>query len=67
MLLTSLNREDGKTGLYLSSALLEGSSARCITFNNDVLCGEPGIESAAEGKTTKFEVMGLEVWGLGPG
>jgi len=67
ILLTSRIREDGKTGLYLSSALLEGSSARSITFNNDVLCGEPGIDGAAEGKMTKFEVMGLEVWGLGPG
>jgi hypothetical protein len=36
-----------------------------MTFGNDVLCGEPGVDDVPAGKTTKFEVMSLEVWGLG--
>jgi hypothetical protein len=43
-----------------------------MTFNNEVLCGEEDDPDAAsgmdvprlEGRTTKFEVIGLEVWGL---
>lgn len=60
--------DDGKTGLFISSSLLEGSSARCITFNNDILCAEETDEAAVEmrieGRTAKFEIIGLEVWGL---
>jgi len=32
---------EGHYGLYLSSSLIEGSSAWCPTFDNEVLCGLP--------------------------
>jgi hypothetical protein len=44
-----------------------------MTFNNDILCAEDeGEEENAtgmgvprlEGRTAKFEIIGLEVWGL---
>ena len=64
--------DDGKTGIYLAQNLLDGSSAKCMTFHNDVLCAEEGEEenatgmgvSKSEGRTAKFEIIGLEVWGL---
>lgn len=65
--------DDGKTGLYLDSNLLDGSSAKSMTFDNDILCaeeeGDPNAISGMgvprlEGRTAKFEVIGLEVWGL---
>ncbi|PVF94937.1 TLD-domain-containing protein [Serendipita vermifera] len=62
---------DGKTGLYLASDLLEGSSARCMTFDNDILCAEETADGRGathstqpNGRTAKFEIIGLEVWGL---
>ncbi|KAF7373637.1 Zn(2)-C6 fungal-type domain-containing protein [Mycena sanguinolenta] len=53
---------DGHYGLYLDESLIDGSSARCPTFDNEPLC------SAAEGKggNVNFECVGLEVWGVGP-
>jgi hypothetical protein len=60
-----LNSEDGKTGLYLDSTLLNGSSARSATFDNEVLCVEEDDSLASViSRTVKFEVIGLEVWGL---
>ncbi|KAG8807500.1 oxidation resistance protein 1 [Serendipita sp. 399] len=58
--------DDGKTGLFLSASLLDGSSTRCITFNNDVLCAEDELGDPATrlNEAVKFEVIGLEVWGL---
>jgi len=62
--------DDGKTGIYLASSLLDGSSAKCMTFGNDVLCAEEEVEETGmgvarlEGRTAKFEIIGLEVWGL---
>ncbi len=64
--------EDGKTGLYIASSLLDGSSAKSMTFDNDVLCAEEEIPdnqgsmgaARLEGRTAKFEIIGLEVWGL---
>ena len=64
--------DDGKTGIYLAQSLLDGSSAKCVTFDNEVLCAEEGEEGNAtgtgvpklEGRTAKFEIIGLEVWGL---
>jgi len=51
---------DGKYGLYLDSALYNGSSARCPAFENDVLC------AAGEGtRKGRFECVGVEVWGMG--
>lgn len=43
-----------------------------MTFDNDVLCAEDEEEESAngmgvpklEGRTAKFEIIGLEVWGL---
>lgn len=32
---------DGHPGLWLDGALFDGSSARCPTFANDILCGAP--------------------------
>jgi hypothetical protein len=63
--------DDGKTGIYLAQNLLDGSSAKCQTFDNDILCAEGEEENATgmgvpklEGRTAKFEIIGLEVWGL---
>lgn len=43
-----------------------------MTFDNDVLCAEEEIPEdihsmgalRLEGRTAKFEIIGLEVWGL---
>jgi hypothetical protein len=43
-----------------------------MTFDNDVLCAEEGEEESKtamgvpklEGRTAKFEIIGLEVWGV---
>ncbi|KAJ6463562.1 TLD-domain-containing protein [Mycena sanguinolenta] len=53
---------DGHYGLYLDESLIDGSSARCPTFDNEPLC------AGAEGKggNVNFECVGLEVWGVGP-
>lgn len=50
-------------GIWVDSGLLDGSSARSVTFGNDVLCsaGRPGA-----GGEVDFELVGLEVWGIGP-
>jgi hypothetical protein len=58
----SILSSDGSYGLYLDNTLLEGSSARCPTFDNEPLCslGEK------KGRAVSFECVGLEVWGLGP-
>lgn len=53
---------DGHYGLYLDETLYEGSSARCPTFDNDVLCAS----DPRQGGTATFECVGLEVWGVGP-
>lgn len=53
---------DGQYGLYLDESLLDGSTARCLTFENDPLC-TPGPMT---GGTVKFECVGLEVWSIGP-
>ena len=37
---------DGKPGIYLAQSLLDGASAECMTFDNDVLCAENGEECA---------------------
>ena len=60
-----------KTGIYLAQSLLDGSGAKCKTFDNDLLCAEEGEEENATGtdrpksesRTAKFEIGGLEVWG----
>jgi len=53
---------DGHYGLYLDDTLLDGSSARCPTFDNEPLCSL----GANKGETVSFECVGLEVWGVGP-
>ncbi|KAF9462777.1 TLD-domain-containing protein [Collybia nuda] len=53
---------DGHYGLYLDQELLEGSSARCPTFENEPLCS-PNPKSAG---MVNFECVGLEVWGVEP-
>ncbi|KAF8512090.1 TLD-domain-containing protein [Hysterangium stoloniferum] len=52
---------EGKYGLYLDGNLIDGSSARCPTFDNAVLCGTGGRD---ESKTVGFECVGVEVWGV---
>ncbi|KAH9957275.1 TLD-domain-containing protein, partial [Lactifluus volemus] len=52
---------DGHYGLYLDETLNEGSSARCLTFNNDPLCSSDPSKAG----TVTFECVGLEVWGVG--
>ncbi|KAG7439983.1 TLD-domain-containing protein [Guyanagaster necrorhizus] len=54
---------DGSYGLYIEKSLLEGSSAKCLTFGNEVLCS-PGRTRA--GGAVPFECVGLEVWRVGP-
>ncbi|KAJ8090703.1 oxidation resistance protein 1 [Marasmius tenuissimus] len=54
---------DGAYGLYIDESLLNGSSARCPTFDNPPLCSSVGI---APGKTARFDCAGLEIWGIGP-
>ncbi|KAJ3482355.1 hypothetical protein NLI96_g7033 [Meripilus lineatus] len=52
---------DGNYGLYLDSTLTDGSSANCITFNNEPLCSA----GPKQGDSVTFECVGLEVWGVG--
>jgi hypothetical protein len=54
---------DGSYGLYLDDTLYEGTSARSITFANDVLCSASGPRLA--GGAIGFECVGVEVWGIG--
>ncbi|KAJ7054693.1 TLD-domain-containing protein [Mycena amicta] len=56
---------DGNYGLYLDDSLLDGSSARCLTFDNEPLCS-PASRSGQGKSMAKFECVGLEVWGVGP-
>ncbi|KAL0952980.1 hypothetical protein HGRIS_007192 [Hohenbuehelia grisea] len=51
---------DGQYGLYLDDTLLDGSSARCPTFDNAPLCSPAPQKAGA----TPFECVGLEVWGV---
>ncbi|CAI2163752.1 17307_t:CDS:2 [Funneliformis geosporum] len=44
---------DGRVGLWMDSDLERGSSARCDTFENEILSSTP-----------EFECMGFEVWGF---
>jgi len=44
---------DGRVGLWMDSDLERGSSARCDTFENEVLSSTP-----------EFDCMGFEVWGF---
>ncbi|KAH9837596.1 TLD-domain-containing protein [Rhodofomes roseus] len=52
---------DGHYGLYLDDTLNDGSSARCLTFENEPLCSE----GPRQGENVRFECVGLEVWGVG--
>ncbi|KAG7098010.1 hypothetical protein E1B28_005318 [Marasmius oreades] len=54
---------DGAYGLYVDESLLEGSTARCPTFDNPPLCSRVGMK---KGRAVMFECVGLEVWGVGP-
>ena len=53
---------DGHYGLYIDSSLLDGSSAPCPTFGNDTLCSR----GSRRGVSVAFDIVGLEVWGVGP-
>jgi hypothetical protein len=57
----TLPRSDGKYGLYLDAAFMQGSSARCPAYNNEVLCAKEGSEV----EKGRFECMGMEVWATG--
>lgn len=52
---------DGQFGVYLDAGLIDGSSARCVTFGNEVLCGAGRVKAGA----VEFECVGLEVWKIG--
>ncbi|KXN87828.1 Oxidation resistance protein 1 [Leucoagaricus sp. SymC.cos] len=54
---------DGSYGLYLDDTLFEGTSARSITFANEVLCSASGPRMA--GGAIGFECVGVEVWSIG--
>lgn len=58
-----IQNRDGRYGLYLDDTLLDGSSARCPTFDNEPLCSSSG---AKKGGNVTFECVGLEVWAVGP-
>ncbi|EIW75007.1 TLD-domain-containing protein [Coniophora puteana RWD-64-598 SS2] len=53
---------DGHYGLYIDSSLLEGSTAPCPTFGNEALC----MRGSRRGVSVAYDVVGLEVWGVGP-
>lgn len=59
----SLGGGNGKYGLYLDRELMKGTSARCPCFDNEILCA--GTEGRNEERTERFEVVGVEVWGVG--
>jgi hypothetical protein len=56
----SVGGGDGHYGLWLAQNLGEGVSATCPTFGNEPLCEEGG----SQGKG-RFEVLGVEIWGIG--
>jgi hypothetical protein len=56
----SIGGGDGHYGLWLAQNLGEGVSATCPTFGNEPL----SEEGAGQGKG-RFEVLGVEVWGIG--
>jgi hypothetical protein len=53
---------DGKFGLWMDADLEKGFSARCPAFANEVLCES---ENSDPERGSKFEVLGVEVWGVG--
>ncbi|KAH8822627.1 TLD-domain-containing protein [Flagelloscypha sp. PMI_526] len=53
-------------GLYLDANLFDGSSGICETFSNEVLCGSGAGGAGTGKKAVEFEVVGVEVWGIGP-
>jgi hypothetical protein len=55
-LLALFHEYSDSVGLYIDSELAHGSTARSLTFANEPLASE-----------SKFEVLGLEVWGIGGG
>jgi hypothetical protein len=64
---TSPISDEGKTGISLAQSRFDDSRAKCIMFDNDVLCAEEGEEGNTTGMgvpqlsgTIKFEIIGLE-------
>ncbi|KAF8815291.1 hypothetical protein BYT27DRAFT_7080274, partial [Phlegmacium glaucopus] len=55
---------DGHYGLYLDDTLYDGSSAPCLTFDNEPLCS-PVLKKDGT-STVEFECVGLGVCGMGP-
>lgn len=53
---------NGKFGLYLDSALFDGESAPCPTFDNEVLCSNSNGPQSTH--SVKFECVGIEAWGI---
>ncbi|CAE6454306.1 unnamed protein product, partial [Rhizoctonia solani] len=51
---------NGKFGLYLDSALQDGESAPCPTFDNEPLCSG----GASSTGTVKYECVGIEAWSI---
>ena len=51
---------DGHYGLYVGASLLEGTTHRCPTFDN-----EPLAKGEQVGDLVTFDCVGVEVWGVG--
>lgn len=59
---------NGGYGLWLDGELKRGSSARCATFDNDVLCSPraPTLPSHPDGREEEyFDCLQLELWAVG--
>lgn len=52
---------DGHYGLYFDASLVEGTTHRCPTFNNDCLA-----QGELRAEMISFDCAGLEIWGVGP-
>jgi hypothetical protein len=61
----SVGGGDGHYGLWLGRNLSEGVSATCPTFGNEPLSEEDGVGSGKGAGKGRFEVLGVEVWGIG--
>lgn len=57
----SVGSSNGQNGLWIDKSLYKGVSYRCDTFGNEVLCG-----SEPQDKIGRFDIMGLELWRIGP-
>lgn len=57
----SVGSSNGQNGLWIDKSLYKGVSYRCETFGNEVLS-----TSGPQDKMGRFDIMGLELWRIGP-